>query len=228
MNTEQCMKMMTAMKSACSSEAEFWYALKLMGSVKPSEPSETPSEAPVPKARKSPKSSDAAPKAPSAWNLMVTQTVSEMKQSGWTSWTDAKGGVWPASRSDTVKDKSGAESEQYVYDGGAHDGKQPSPALGGMARASYLKGQSEPEHAAKVAAYHAKKAEKSSAAASVASVSSDAEAEAAPKKGGRPKMTEEQKAAAKLKREAKKAAAPAPIALRGEWAELEEQKEKEE
>jgi hypothetical protein len=241
MNSEQCVMMMTAMKSACQSEAEFFSALTQMSSG---------AEAPALKAKKSKKSkkaekaSDAAPKEkkePTAWNLLVSQTVSEMKQSGWESWTDLKGAVWPASLSVVVKDKKGVESEQFVFSSGEHEGKQPSPALGGMARASYLKAQSDPEHAAKVSAYHAKLAEKRSAAASVASAEGS-DAEAAPvavKKSGRPPMTEEQKAAAKLKRAIKKAAeaeaaASAPpassVPLRGEWAEMEqnEQKEKEE
>jgi len=179
----------------------------------------------APKAEKAPKE-EKEKKAPNAWNILMSQTVSEMKQSGWTSWTDAKGTIWPASRSDMVKDKSGAESEQYVYDGGEHDGKQPSPALGGMARASYLKQQSEPEHAAKAAAYQAKLAEKRSTSGSVTSGAAEAEPVAdseppAKKKGGRPKMTDEQKAAAKAKKEAKKAAEAAPPKAEPEEAEAE-------
>jgi hypothetical protein len=110
-----------------------------------------------------------------------------------------------------VKDKKGVESEQFVYDGGDHDGKQPSPALGGMVRASYLKGLTDPEAKAKAEAYHAKLAEKRSTSGSVTSGAAEAEPVAdgeapAKKKGGRPKMTDEQKAAAKAKKEAKKAA----------------------
>jgi hypothetical protein len=157
-------------------------------------------------------------KAPSAWNTLVASTVAEMKQSGWESWTDLKGVSWPASRRGTVKDKSGAEREAFVFDGGEHDGKEPSPALGGMVRASFLKAQSDPAAAEKARAYHAKLAEKRSASASTGSGEREepvADAEGAPvaKKSGRPKMTDEQKAAAKVKREAKKAAeAAAPKA----------------
>jgi hypothetical protein len=147
---------------------------------------------------------------PSAWNVLVATTVAEMKQSGWPAWTDLKGVEWPASRQSTVKDKSGAEHEAYVFDGGDHDGKEPSPALGGMVRASYLKAQSDPVAAEKARKYHEKLAEKRSGASSTGSGEKGepvADAEGAPKKGGgRPKMTEEQKAAAKVKREAKKAA----------------------
>jgi hypothetical protein len=182
------------------------------------------------KARKSKKASSAAsdagsaaePKAPSAWNTLVAETVAEMKQSGWESWTDLKGVSWPASRHGPVKDKSGAEREAFVFDGGEHDGKEPSPALGGMVRASFLKAQSDPAAAEKARAYHAKLAEKRSASASTGSGEREepvADAEGAPvaKKSGRPKMTDEQKAAAKVKRDAKKAAeAAAPAAPKAE------------
>jgi hypothetical protein len=112
-------------------------------------------------------------------------------------------------------------SEQYVYDGGEHDGKQPSPALGGMVRASALKAQSDPMAKAKAEAYKAKLAEKRSVGSASASPS-DAEGVAL-KKAGRPKMTDEQKAAAKAKRDAKKAAeaVPSVAGLQGGWAEEE-------
>ena len=165
-------------------------------------------------------SATSEPKAPSAWNILVAQTVTDMKQNGWSSWTDLKEVVWPGSRSATVKDKSGSERSAFVFDGGAHDGKEPSPALGGMVRASYLKAQTDPEAAAKARKYHEKLAEKRSAASgSVGEAEVEADAEEAPakKKAGRPPMTDEQKAAAKAKKEAKAekpetAAAPAPVA----------------
>lgn len=184
------------------------------------------------KAQKSKKASSAASdegsatepkeaKAPSAWNTLVAETVADMKQSGWESWTDLKGVSWPASRRGTMKDKSGGQREAFVFDGGEHDGKEPSPALGGMVRASFLKAQSDPAAAEKARAYHAKLAEKRSASASTGSGERGepvADAEGVPtKKSGRPKMTDEQKAAAKVKREAKKAAeAAAPEAPNGE------------
>ena len=238
MNSEQCIKVIEALEPACQSSEVFWASIsealaireKYLAGAAEQKQSTAEAVAAPKKSKKAEKASDAAPKEkkPTAWNLLVTQTVSEMKQSGWESWTDLKGTVWPASVSVVMKDKKGVESEQFVYSCGEYEGKQPSPALGGMVRASYLKAKSDPEHAAKLA----KKAEKSSGA-SVASESSDAEAApVAVKKGGRPPMTEEQKTAAKLKRAIKKAAdaeaASAPIPLRGEWAELEDQKEKEE
>ena len=184
------------------------------------------------RARKSKKASSAASdagsaaepkeaKAPSAWNTLVAETVAEMKQSGWESWTDLKGVSWPASRRGTMKDKSGGQREAFVFDGGEPDGKEPSPALGGMVRASFLKAQSDPAAGEKARAYHAKLAEKRSASASTGSGEREepvADAEGVPtKKSGRPKMTDEQKAAAKVKREAKKAAeAAAPEAPKGE------------
>ena len=177
----------------------------------------------------------AAPKEkrePSAWNVMVAEMLAEMKQSGWESWTDLKGNVWPGSRSDPVKDKKGAETGQshFVYDGGEHDGKPPTPALGGMVRASYLKSLTDPVAKAKAEKYHAKLAEKRSQG-SVGSGAHEEPVEDAPeagKKGGRPKMTEEQKAAAKLKRDAKKlAAAAAVVAEEAELAAEEEAAEEE-
>jgi len=125
-------------------------------------------------------------KAPNAWNTLVASTVAEMKQSGWESWTDLKGVSWPASRR-------------------------------GMVRASFLKAQSDPAAAEKARARHAKLSEKRSASASTGSGEREepvADVGGAPaKKSGRPKLTDEQKAAAKVKREAKKAAeAAAPKA----------------
>lgn len=166
-------------------------------------------------------------KEPTEWNLRYLQTVADMKQNGWESWTDLRGITWPASRVDPVKDKKGAETgeEHYVYDGGEHDGKAPSPALGGMVRASYLKSLTDPLAKAKAEKYHAKLAEKRSNASTGSGAREEPVAdspEAAAKKGGRPKMTEEQKAAAKLKRDAKKAAAAAPVVMVEAEAEAEE------
>lgn len=180
----------------------------------------------APKQSKKPKKAEAAEggsdvakaaKEPTAWNLMVTATVSEMRQNGWTSWTDLKGVVWPASKPGVtvrVKDKkSGAESDSCVFDGGEHDGKPPSPALGGMVRASYLKSLTDPVAKANAEAYHAKLAERRSNASTGSGAKEEpvADAPEAGKKGGRPKMTEEQKAEAKLKREAKKSAEAAAV-----------------
>jgi hypothetical protein len=154
-------------------------------------------------------SATSEPKPPSAWNVLVAQTVTDMKQNGWASWTDLKGVVWPASRSGVVKDKSGADFATFVYDGGANDGKMPSPALGGMVRASYLKAQTDPVAMATAKKYHEKLAEKRSASgSSVGSAEKEApvadEAEA-PKKARKP-QSEETKAAAAVKRAATKAA----------------------
>jgi len=172
----------------------------------------------------------AEPKAPSAWNLLVQSTLADMRQNGWESWTDIKGVVWPASRRGIIKDKSGGQSEGFVYDGGENDGKAPSPALGGMVRASYLKASAapflapllpralaapaaEPKKAGRPpmtaeqkAAAAAKRAEKKAEKAAAESGSESATSAAAPvKKAGRPPMTAEQKAAAAAKRAEKKA-----------------------
>jgi uncharacterized coiled-coil protein SlyX len=143
-------------------------------------------------------------KPQSAWNQLVAQTVADMKENGWESWTDLKGVVWPASKRALVKDKKGVESEAWVYDGGENDGKVPTPAIGGMVRSSCLKAQNDPEAMTKALAHHAKKAAEKS---SQGSVSEGAEA---PKKA-RAKMTEAQKAAAAAKRAAKKAAEAATV-----------------
>jgi len=148
------------------------------------------------KTKAEPKAEPKEARAPSAWNVLVQSTVADMKQNGWESWTDLKGTVWPASRRGPIKDKSGVQSEGFVYDGGENDGKSPSPALGGMVRASYLKTQSNPEAAA----------QKASATPSEPSATASATAE--PKKAGRPKMTPEQKAEAAAKRAAAAASAP--------------------
>ena len=157
------------------------------------------------KPKAEPSDASTEPKAPSAWNVLVTHTVSDMKQNGWTAWTDAKSGiVWPASRPMIVTDKKGQKVSDFVYDGGEHDGKAPSPALGGMVRASFLKGPSA----------------KASAAGSVPSGTASVASE--PKKIGRPKMTPEQKEAAVAKRAAKKAAASIDhtAGLSGGWVAL--------
>ena len=143
-----------------------------------------------------PEGAEAEPKKTNDWTAFVSQTVAEMKESGWEAFQSADGIEWPASR---------REGEQYVYDGGEHDGKAPSHSKGGMVRASYLRNQNNPEAEAKSKAYRAGLAEKRSTG-SVASAQPEGEPTS---KKGRPKMTEEQKAAAKVKRDAKKAAAQA-------------------
>lgn len=175
---------------------------------------------PSKKAAAAEQSEEKVARAPSAWNAHVSQSISEMRTNGWDSWTDKKGEFWPASRAEVVFDSKGKKISDFVYDGGAHDGKPPSPALGGMAYASHMKAIHSPSSdAASVAsggasaeapkkAKKAKKAVDTSDAASVAgSIASGGASgsEAAAKKKGRPKMTEEQKAEAATKRAAKKA-----------------------
>ena len=262
MNSEQCEKMLEALESGCQSEAVFWAALvRFVGgdlvaaaavaaeqqqqSKQEQQQSEAEQPALKPKKVKAAVGGGGAAAAeapkehrpPSSWNLLVSQTVSEMKQRGWESWTTVEGVVWPGSKWGPVKDKTGAVSEQFVYASGEHEGKAPSPALGGMLRASYLKTQSDPAHAAKAAAHRAARVAQLAEKRSVGSASaaaSDAEGEVVAKKAPAKKMahmTEEEKAAAKAKRAANKAeraakkaaeaeAAVAPIeGLQGEWAE---------
>ena len=158
------------------------------------------------KKAKKPRDPDAPPKAPTAWMVHIAETVADMRANGWPSWTDADGHVWPASVRGTVKDKSGAEHEAWIF---PDSGKEVTQANGGMKRASFLKAQSDPAHAAKAAKYRAELAEKrSSDGGSNGSAEKEAPVADAPeagkKKGGRPKMTEEEKAAAKAKRDAEK------------------------
>jgi hypothetical protein len=149
---------------------------------------------------------EAPPRAPTAWMLHIAETVADMRANGWPSWTDADGHTWPASVRGTVKDKSGAEHEAFVF---PDSGKEVTQANGGMKRASFLKAQSDPAHAAKAAKYRADLADKrSSDGGSNGSAEKEPPVADAPdagkKKGGRPKMTEEQKGAAKAKRDAEK------------------------
>jgi hypothetical protein len=73
----------------------------------------------------------AAEPKPNAWLTLVADTVKQMAERGWTSWTDAKGNVWAGS----VAGPDG----RHVYAEGPHAGKAPSHQRGGMARASYIK-----------------------------------------------------------------------------------------
>ena len=214
------------MKNSAQREAEFWTAYDMMSTSRPepegqAERQAEPKQAPKSKgkSKKEPKPEGTEPKKPNAWAAFVGQTVAEMKQSGWEAFQSADGTVWPASR---------REAEQYVYDGGEHDGKPASHSRGGMVRASYLRAQQNPEAESKRKAYRTALAEKRSDPPAMVgggggSIPSDAESGSLePKKAGRPKMTEEQKAAAKAKRAAKKAEAEAEgLNLKGEWAEME-------
>ena len=211
------------MKNSAKDEAEFWTAYDMMSTSRPEPEGQAERQAEAepkpasksksgkPKAKKEPKPEGEAgtePKKPSAWTLFVGQTVAEMKQSGWEAFKSADGRtVWPASR---------REAEQYVYDGGEHDGKPPSHSRGGMVRASYLRAQQNPEAAARSKAYRTALAEKRSDPPAMVgggggSIPSDAESGSLePKKAGRPKMTEEQKAAAAAARAEKRSTGSTP------------------
>jgi hypothetical protein len=201
------------MKNSAEDEAEFWTAYDMMSTSRPEPEGEAerqaePKQAPKSKgkAKKEPKPEGTEPKKPNAWATFVGQTVAEMKQSGWEAFQSADGTVWPASR---------REAEQYVYDGGEHDGKPPSHARGGMVRASYLRAQQNPEAESKRKAYRTALAEKRSDPPAMVggggSTRSDAEsASVEPKKAGRPKMTEEQKAAAAAARAEKRSTGSTP------------------
>ena len=125
---------------------------------------------------------------PTAWNILVGQTVSEMRENGWAAFTDMEGLLWPASR---------PEGGKHVYSDGRYVGKEASRAAGGFKLASLRNSQSKPEAAAAALARIAHREE-----AKVARRSAGAEV---PKKERKP-MSEETKAAAALKRAATKAA----------------------
>lgn len=144
---------LTVMEKACAE------IRKTLGLAELSAPS---ASAKKPRTKKAPEPSGEK-KAPSDWDVLIANTVEEMKTSGWPEWTDADGVLWHASRLDTVTDKKGNSTEAYVFDGGEHDGKPVSRALGGMKRASFLKAQTDPAAAEKAKAYRAKLAEKRAA-----------------------------------------------------------------
>lgn len=153
-----------------------------------------PVSAKTKKAKKSAKAEEGSvqaepkePKAPNAWMTLIADTVTDMKANGWTEWTDVDGNLWNGSRPQTATDAKGQKVSDHVYDGGANDGKPPSHALGGMKRASFLKGQSDPAHTAKSKAYRDGLAEKRSAS-SVGSAEKEAPVADEPKKkAGRPR-----------------------------------------
>jgi len=210
------------MEKAC---AEIRKTLGLSELSAPSAPAKKP------RAKKAPEPSGEK-KAPSDWDVLLANTIEDMKASGWPEWTDADGVLWPASRLDTVTDKKGNSTETYVFDGGDHDGKPVSRALGGMKRASFLKAQTDPAAAEKAKAYRAKLAEKRAASSTGSAEKKEpvADDEAVAEKPKRKPQSEETKKAAAEKRaatKAKKAAeaaeapAPAPAVADAEIEDLE-------
>ena len=169
-----------------------------------------------PRAKKDPKPEPSGEKkAPSEWDLLIANTVEEMKTSGWPEWTDAAGVLWHASRLDTVTDKKGNSTETYVFDGGEHDGKPVSRALGGMKRASFLKAQTDPAAAEKAKAYLAKLAEKRAASSTGSAEKKEpvadekVEAEEKPTKKPQSEETKQKRAATIAAKKAAEAAAAA-------------------
>jgi len=192
------------------------------------------------KAVKSVKAEPAAPKAEpaepkekstaqSGWAELLASTVTDMRQNGWPTWTSLT--------DDTVFAASELKSGKHVFSAGPLAGKEASPAVGGMARASFLKLEADPVAAAKARESRAKRLAKvaenaSSKKSSKSSTGSAEKAEpvadavviAAPAAEAKPKrvLTPEHKAkmlaAAAAAREVKKAAkaaeaAPAPVVV---------------
>jgi hypothetical protein len=134
-------------------------------------------------------------RAPSAWNVLVEQTVRDMRENGWAAFTDVEGTLWPASR---------PEGDKHVYSEGKHAGKEASRAIGGFKLASLRNSESKPEAAAAALA----RLEKREAVKAARRAEAPAEA---PKKARKP-QSEETKAAAAIKRAATKAAKAAAAA----------------
>jgi hypothetical protein len=135
-------------------------------------------------------------RAPSAWNVLVDQTVRDMRENGWAAFTDVEGTLWPASR---------PEGDKHVYSDGKHAGKEASRAIGGFKLASLRNSESKPEAAAAALARLEKRE------AVKAARRAEVPAEEAPKKARKP-QSEETKAAAAIKRAATKAAKAAAAA----------------
>ena len=125
---------------------------------------------------------------PTAWNLLVDQTVRDMREHGWPAFTDVEGTLWPASR---------PEGDKHVYSDGKYAGKEASRAAGGFKLASLRNSESKPEAAAAALARVARR--------EAVKAARHTSAEEAPKKARKP-MSEEVKAAAAVKRAATKAA----------------------
>lgn len=62
-----------------------------------------------------------------AWNLLVEETVADMRKNGWAAFTDNEGQLWPASV---------AEGERHIFSGGHYAGKEASRYAGGFKLAS--------------------------------------------------------------------------------------------
>jgi hypothetical protein len=168
-----------------------------------------------PRAKKSKPEGEKADRPPSAWNIFLKETVDDMKANGWPAWTGLDGTDYGASEKATVKDKSGAEHEAWVYSSGPFKGKEVTPAQGGMTRASFLKAEADPAAKEKALKWQAKLAEKKAASAGSSTAASGDEAEAAAEKKPRKPQSEETKAAAAVKRAATKAAKTTPAAVGG-------------
>ena len=131
------------------------------------EPKSTAEAAPLAEP-KEPKEKSAAQ---SAWNEQVSQTVAEMRQNGWPAWTSLT--------DDSVFAASELKGGKHVFSAGPLVGKEASHAMGGLARASFLKLEADPAAAAKARESRAKRLAKVAENASKKSGSSTGSAEKA-------------------------------------------------
>ena len=131
------------------------------------EPKSTAEAAPLAEP-KEPKEKSAAQ---SAWNEQVSQTVADMRQNGWPAWTSLT--------DDTVFAASELKGGKHVFSAGTLVGKEASHAMGGLARASFLKLEADPVAAAKARESRVKRLAKVAENASKKSGSSTGSAEKA-------------------------------------------------
>jgi hypothetical protein len=173
------------------------------------------------RAAKTPREPREKSAAQTEWNAFVDQTIQDMRENGWASWTSLTDGtVFPASELKTLTGKDGATREAHVFSSGSLAGKEASRAAGGLARASFLQLEDDPEAAAKKRASREKRltkvaenASKKSSSKSSTGSADDAEPVAddvsapAPAESTKPKKVLSAEHLAKMKagREAKKA-----------------------
>jgi hypothetical protein len=163
-----------------------------------------------PKPAAEPKEPKEKSSAQSGWAELLASTVADMRQNGWPAWTSLT--------DDTAFAASELKEGKHVFSAGPLAGKEASPAVGGMARASFLKLEADPVAAAKARESRAKRIAKVAENASKKSGSSTGSAEKAEPVADAPAVAEKPKrvlspehkakmlAAAAAAREAKKAA----------------------
>ena len=130
--------------------------------------------------------------AQSGWAELLASTVSDMRQNGWPAWVSLT--------DDTAFAASELKDGKHVFSAGPLAGKEASPAVGGMARASFLKLEADPVAAAKARESRVKRLAKVAENASKKSGSSTGSAEKAEPVADAPAVAEAAPVAEKPKR----------------------------